>query len=287
MSDGTHGMVVLRFAGGHETTMSIESVTTATPEHARLFEDNALMVVADRIPERVRRIYNDEGVSWWDRRGHLRLTSGPVFIDADVPAEPRPRSSAATNPLAGVVVAGVSITALSAFPNPIPGVRELARKLDASPGGVSLAAKRLIDAGLLTMDRVAAQPGLFWAVSDQWRPDWNTIEGTPTPAEGLVAVGSLAAAELGAPLAVTRDAPIELLAADRAAYRRALRSSAGHGTTRIALAPTPAVCDVHGPEATVDGHRCARPVVVAALLATDPGRGAEIIEDWEMVDRAW
>jgi hypothetical protein len=53
-------------------------------------------------------------------------------------------------------------------------------------------------------------------------------------------------------------------------------------------------CDPHGgfstiegPSPSVDGYRAAHPVVVAALLGADAGRGAEIIADWEMDDRAW
>lgn len=284
-SDGT---VSVRFPGGHETTFDVESVTSATAEHARRIHSDALFVVADRIPERVRGVYNNSGVSWWDRRGHLRIASGPVLIDTGIRAEHRPRTSAVVDPLAGTVVAGISFTALGTYPNPLPGVREMARRLGASPGGVSLAANRLIDAGLLTVDRVAARPGLFWAVSNRWRPDWGLIDGAPPPTDGLVAVGSLAAAQLGAPLAVTGEAPLELLAADRATYRRAVRNARGDGTTRLALAPTPAVADLSDPHvASVDGHACAAAVVVAALLGADTGRGAEIIEDWELADRAW
>lgn len=283
----TNKHIEVRFPGGHETVFSVESVTTATAAHGGHDADRRCFVVADRIPESVRQVFEAGDVSWWDRRGHLRVVSGPVLIDADVPAEPRVRASAAVNPLAGAVVAGLSITALGMFPQPIPGVRALARRLDASPGGVSLAAQRLIDAGLLTVDRVAARPGLFWAVSDRWRPDWTSIDGAPPPNDRLVAVGSLAAANLGAPIAVTSDAPVELLAADRATYRHAIRNATGHRQTRLALAPSPAVAMIDTPPATVAGYRSAHPVVIAALLGADAGRGAEIIDEWEMTDRAW
>ena len=286
-AEAIDGRIEVRFPGGHETDFSVESVTTAMPDHGRHTALGPAFVVADRIPERVRRVFEAEDVSWWDRRGHLRVVAGPVLIDADVPPETLVRASAAVDPLAGAVVAGVSITALAMFPQPIPGVRALARRLDASPGGVSLAAQRLIDAGLLTLDRVAARPGLFWAVSDRWRPDWTTIEGAPPPDDRLVAVGSRAAANLGAPISVTSGAPVELLAADRATYRRAIRNATGGRPTRIALGPSPAFSTIEGPSPSVDGYRAAHPVVVAALLGADAGRGAEIIADWEMDDRAW
>lgn len=277
-----------RFTGGHRAQMHVLEVTTATAAHGRHpTGGDPLLIVGDRIPAGVRAALSDAGVNWWDRRGHLRVQSGPVLIDIDVPAEPRVPVSSAVNPLGGVVVAGVSFTALKIHPQPLPGVRDLSRRIDASPGGVSLAVRRLTDAGLLTVDGVAAHPGLFWAVTDRWRPAWNTLHGIPAPVPGIVAVGSLAAAELGAPIAVADTGPVELLAADQAIYRTATRSATGPGTARIAIAPTPVACNAADTSERAAGHPCAHPVVVAALLGADPGRGAEIIQDWELPDRAW
>lgn len=278
-------IVDVRFVGGHRVTLRVSQVATATVAQARDI-DRDRMIVADRVPAAVRAAYAEAGVSWWDRRGHLRIQNGPVLIDTHVPPEPRAPVSSVVDPLGGAVVAGIAFAALQIYPEPLPGVRELARRIDASPGGVSLAIRRLTDAGLLTVEGVAAHPGLFWSVTDHWRPAWSTLEGVPAPTPGLVAVGSLAAAQLGAPIAVTDSGTAELLAADQATYRAAARSATGRGTARIAVAPTTVACWHHG-TADVAGHACAHPVVVAVLLGADPARGAEIIDDWKLADRAW
>jgi hypothetical protein len=44
------------------------------------------ILVADEVPAPMRTELHEHGISWLDRRGHLRLTAPGIFVDADVPA---------------------------------------------------------------------------------------------------------------------------------------------------------------------------------------------------------
>jgi DNA-binding transcriptional ArsR family regulator len=234
------------------------------------------------------------GIGWLDRRGHLKFRAPGVFIDADIPESLAIRSPLRRDPLGGPVALAAAFDALRLYPEPASKVRMLARMLDASPAGVSQALSRLVDAGLLTKSRVAAVPGLFWAVVDTWDPDWVELGWSPEPSDRLVAVGSAAAAALGAPVAA-KSSPLELLAADERVLRTVLRKDAAHkpsnakpkAPVRVALAPSPVVFESDRSSAKVRGHRVAHPTAVAASIAADKARGAEIVESWELADRAW
>jgi hypothetical protein len=191
------------------------------------------------------------------------------------------------------VARGIGFAALVAFPSPLPAIREVARRLEASPAGVSQAVGRLTEAGLVTRDRRAAVPALFWAVTDAWAPVWQPLNAVPRPAPGLVAVGTRAASALGAPVVASRGYPVELLAEDASVLRRLARSASGetsnrHAPARVALAPSRAVFVIdERPSVDVKGHPVAPVAVVAASIAADPARGAEIVEQWKLTDRAW
>lgn len=276
------GKVAVRLPDGQRAELTV--VTPA--EAARPGE----VVVADRIVASDRVRLDGLGVGWLDRRGHLKLRHGGMWLDVDVPPVLRVRSRRVVDPLAGAVVSAVSVSALLAQPEPMPGVRVLARLVGASPGGVSLAVRRLVDAGYLTRDRRAAVPGLFWAVADGWRPDWVHLATVSPPDDDTALVGDQAAAALGAPVGGVGSV-IELLAGDPATVRRLSRSCGVSATpatavARIALAPTPlAITDTS--TRTDEGQAVAHPVIVALTLAGDPARGAEIVRDWDLDDRPW
>lgn len=247
-----------------------------------------VVVVADRISKTLRAALNDVGVSWYDRRGHLRIRVPGVWIDTDVPAAADVEEGG-VRPLAGPVIAAVSIGALSAYPRPLAGVRAVARDIDASPGGVSIALQRLERAGLITHERRAAVPGLFTAVADDWVPTWHPLPEIPASADDIVAAGGHAAAALGAPLVVTRSQPLELVAADAVVLRRILRgvpSVSRRPAATIAVGPAPFAARPYG-DIVVKGHRCAQPVISALVLAQDPARGRETIEGWRFDGRSW
>lgn len=198
----------------------------------------------------------------------------------------------AVNPLAGPVAAGLAAVALVRHPDPIPGIRETARLLDVSPGGVSLATRRFVDGGLLTHNHRAAVPRLFDTLSLFWKPEWVACSTVPEPEAGLVAVGTLAGAAAAAPVVAQDFAPVELLAASAAQLRRIQRAQAPVYANTIpaalvAAAPSPAF--THGRSDTVDiaGHPIAHDAIIALSIALDENRGREILDDWATVHRVW
>lgn len=286
--------ITVDFVGGGPVDVLVAGMNTVRPGvSSRLESRRPLVVVADRVPAAMRAELDAAGAGWLDRRGHLKFHHGGVWIDSDIPPAPTLPKGQATKPLVGPVARGVGFAALVAFPSPLPAIRELARRLEASPAGVSQAVGRLAEAGLLTRDRRAAVPALFWAVTDAWAPTWQPLTAVPPPASGLVAVGARAASALGAPVVASRGYPIELLAEDTSVLRRLTRSGSGQIDKRVApamvaLAPSRAAFVIdERPSVVVKGHTAAPVVVVAASIASDPARGAEIVEQWELTDRAW
>ncbi|MDQ1425174.1 MAG: hypothetical protein QOD72_2672 [Acidimicrobiaceae bacterium] len=286
--------IAVDFGGGDPVDVLVAGMNTVRPGvSSRLESGRPLIVVADRVPAAMRAELDAADAGWLDRRGHLKFHHDGVWIDTDIPADPTTPHGQPTNPLAGPVARSIGFAALVAFPSPLPAIRELARRLEASPAGVSQAVGRLTEAGLLTRDRRAAVPALFWAVTDAWAPAWQTLNAVPRPAPGLVAVGTRAASALGAPVVASRGYPVELLADDTSVVRRLTRSGSGetgnrNAPARVALAPSKAVylLDEH-PAVVVKGHPAAPVAVVAASIAADPARGAETVEQWELADRAW
>lgn len=281
------GALVATLATGEKAELTVVAPSDATGAPGEV-------AVGDRIVATERARLDELGVGWLDRRGHLRFRHRAMLLDLDVPPVPRARARHVVDPLAGAVVSAVSVAALLAHPEPMPGVRALARSVGASPGGVSLAVRRLIEAGYLTRDRRAAVPGLFWAVADGWRPDWVPLAASPPPEPDTVLVGDRAAAALGAPVGGTSTA-VELLAADPSSVRR-LRRTCGVSTVasaapaRIALALTSLAVTRRGDGnalAEAGTHPVAHPVIVALTLAGDAARGAEIVRDWSLDGRPW
>lgn len=82
----------------------------------------------------------------------------------------------------------------------------------------------------------------------------------------------------------SRGYPVELLAEDASVLRRLARSASGatsnrHAPARVALAPSRAVFVMaERPSVVAKGHPVAAVSVVAASVAADPARGAEIVE---------
>ncbi len=250
------------------------------------------IVVADLIGAAARSVLGDAGISWLDRRGHLRISAPDVWIDRDIEPLPRVRRNDGdrleiTGAASFAVAAGHLVDA-----DVFGGVRPLARLTGLSPSAISQARRPLIDRGMLT-DDPDARTELFWALAAAWRPDWHVLASTPSPADGVVASGTRAAAALGAPIVATDSYPLELHAGDVGALER-VRLRAGTSTNdtpaRISVAPNRLV--ILAPQIgdrTIDGHPIAHPLFVALDLAADPARGAEALADWspEGWTRAW
>lgn len=286
---------VLDFGSGQRVALWIESVVLARPDWvrnlvARLRPAGVGVVVADQVPAEARRLLDEAGWSWLDRRGHLKLRHGGIFIDADVTPAPRGVGHRTVEPFGGSVALGSALAAMLASPEPLVGVRPTARLLGAAPATVSVAVGRLIEAGLLTRDHRAIVPELFWALADRWKPRMVGLKKRPTPSTGdVVVTGTLAAAALGAPVGHTADYPLELLAVGQPEARRLLRelgeTPLDGARIRLGVAPTP----LGATEGTGRVRRfpVATPVVVALSLASDPARGSEILEGWEHPHRVW
>jgi hypothetical protein len=249
------------------------------------------IVVRDRVtPSEAKRL-QQRGAGWLDLTGHLTFRSPAVVVSADVPGVPDHTVQRRTSVFAGSVVAGITVAALAAWPEPLSGVRSTARMLGATPGGVSLAFRRLAGAGYLTSDH-RATAALFWAAAAEWRPEWIELPLIAVPpGSDAAAVGALAAAQLGAPIAVTAETPPEYLLASSAALKYATMAAQALGREgqmgRYAIAPSPlAVSLAHPARLSVRMIPVTSEAIVALSLAIDPARGAETVRAWEG-DHVW
>lgn len=226
-----------------------------------------------RISDSLKRRFESEGAGWLDS-SQLKVRSSGLFIDTEVSViGRRSRADRSLRVLAGPAVSAVTLHALESWPEPMMGVRALAHVAEVSPGGVSLASNRLIEAGLLTADR-RATAALFWVAATEWRPQW---EEAVLPREiPWTEVGVQVAASLGAPVAVgpaserrvlIREETLPIMTSSHVVEDKVL----------IAVAPSPVV---------VHDDQIASTALVALTLATDPGRGTEIVENWDG-DHVW
>lgn len=256
-------------------------------------DDRPTIVVGDLIGADARRVLDAAGISWLDRRGHLRVNRPDIWIDREV--RPRPRVRRSSGP--ALEIRGAAAMAVAAGhlvdPDRFGGVRPLARLLGLSPAAISQARTPLNERGLL-VDNPEARVELFWALARAWRPAWVELSEVPAPADGLLAAGTRAAAALGAPIIATADYPVELSCDDAVLLERLrLRlgpvDRTGSTVSRLAVAPTALVHLVGPTDRAVDGHPVAHPLFVALDLAADPARGAEALADWSPEDwpRAW
>jgi hypothetical protein len=221
----------------------------------------------------------------------VRFHSGDVWIDADITPTPRlPADFRVVDPFAGETAIGVALMALRSYPTSLPGIRATARELGVAASTAHEATHRLVDAGLITRDLQAVVPELFHALADQWHLPVAGLAARPTkPIAGAVLTGSAAAAALGAPVIITSDHPLELLAGDELTVRKALRewgtAPTANAPATISLAPTRYAATPT--ESIHDGYPVAHKIVVALKLATDRGRGREIVDNWDVPDRVW
>jgi hypothetical protein len=241
------------------------------------------LVVADRLSPNARELLNEHGIGWLDRRGHLRLVLPPgIFIDRDVDPLIVNAKSRTTNPFSTV---GLDLAiALLLDPRGKLGVREIARRIDASAGRVSELRSELRLQTLVNRDGTPAVPELFNAVADVWDPQWVALGGTPPPDPTVRLAGLGAAVWHGVPLAVTAGWPPELYVRDEFALRRLVRSYEPDLGRTIAPVAKVAVCpSPYGFDQASRGdadYPVVNHVLVALDLAQDQGRGREALEQW-------
>lgn len=257
---------------------------------------HAPLLVSDRVTSDARRLLEESGWSYLDRRGHLRLRAPGILVDTEVPpTSPPTQASAPTEPLAGAAGLAVAYRLLVLPDQPATPTKS---GTGFAPSTISVALRRIRDAGLIDSEGRPIVPELFWALAERWRSRRRWLVQAPDPSEagydpaapGWRLTGTSAAVELGAPV-VASGSPLDLYVPGPAALTIALRR---HG-----LAPDPAVAAasvavppvsaVTSPPASrsAGGWPLAHPVAVALDLAQDRARGREILQDWNAVERVW
>jgi len=272
-----------------------------------------VVLVADRVTATAQAYMKQERVSWFDRRGHLHLDLPGIFVDADVTPALRDvtRREDGIRGRAGIAYA---VASLLAFSDKRPTIRGVARECGFAPSVVSDAAASLRRAALVHDDGRPNVPDLFWALADNWRPEFVHLggelnvglQGTSGVVDlgvfgdadqpGWALTGSVAAAAFGAPVAVSSATPPSFYVPDQTTLRRAVRrfgrADGEHRSCSLAVSPAAAACspriEVQSAE-KVEGKMSApgfdhflftRPLFVALELANDPARGHEILEGW-------
>ncbi len=249
------------------------------------------VVVADRITADARDRLTEAGWGWLDRRGHLRLRSAGLLVDTTVPATDRAAGPA--EPIRGRAGVAIAYRLLTHGDAPISTTRS---GLGFAPSTISEALSRLRSAGLVDGEGCAVTPELFWALAERWTPErtWLAEEPDPTASDavGWCVSGTVAAAELGAPIVSTGAAPDLYVpgpvVVTIAARRYGVARDPGVAAASLAVAPASAVTV---PDETRDPvhqrWRLAHPVAVALDLAQDRARGREILGDWSPPERVW
>ena len=305
--------------GGLELRLQLKRVTLVTEDNAvrlarslspsgaeRLdptgWHDGLLLVVADRVTAGGRRELLAAGAGYLDLRGHIAFRTPHLIVDADVTAVPAgPKVS---DPLAGR--AGLEVACeLLLHPESGAAVRELARRLDRSPGTVSEVLSSLRRGQLVDERHRPLGPGLFWAVADRWPRDKIYLERVPLPGDatgmteplrlglhdvesttGWALTDTAAASALGAPIAMRSDQPLDFFVPDQSVARRAqvllgVTSTPAQARCSVRVAPLPPVCrqrlDATG---SFFEWPTAQPLFVALDLAQDQGRGREVLASW-------
>lgn len=300
--------------GGHRIFLEVKSLARVTTNDAERLLRTPVpagvtpLVVADRIVPAARQALSDGGWAWLDRRGHLRLRSGPVIIDADVPTllDDTPREH--RSPLDTDVGIDVATTLL-ANPALAMSVRDVVAFSGRSLGAVHQALRALRREQLIQADGRALHPELFWEVAGRWRPTRVDLLGCPQPGdvqrtdqldlgldnieetEGWAVRDVLAANAFGAFNVVRGDHPADFYVPDDRAVRvaRRLYGDAVSAETRgasVAVVPVAWGCrrrvDVsqHGRAEWIGHFGVVHPVIAALDLAMDTARGREILEEW-------
>lgn len=249
------------------------------------------VVVADRISDPGREVLRRTGWGWLDRRGHVRVWTPGLRVEAPFAgrAGERPRS---TNPWTTVGLE-VAVAALITPDDPVTA-RRLAPRIGRSVGATHEVIGRFTEAGLVgPSTHLPLLPELFWEAAGHWPDD----EWTPLPvdlgavaaeagADALVRVDERAATLGGARIAAVGDLPARCYVTSPGALRRARRGADRSLPARTWVRAAPVRWLPENPDhPPTDTHpwRVAHPIVCALRLAADPARGREIVDDWGVV----
>lgn len=253
-----------------------------------------VVVVADRISDAGRDRLRQHGWGWLDRRGHLRVWTPGLRIDAPLPSTRSEREST------GNIWTTVGLeTALHTLVEPTEPVtaRRVAPVIGRSVGTTHELIGRFRAVGLIgSRTGLPLLPELFWETAAHWPDgDWVPIAASLAEVTGkvspddLVRVDERAATLGGARIAAAGDLPARCYVRSPSALRR-LRSLVDRSApTRCWVRKPPIqwipLNDDFPPD---DEHpwSIAHPVLCAVRLAADPARGQEIVEAWGIVPGA-
>ena len=296
---------------GHEVPVEVKARATVTPAQVAALTSTAAdaatvgtVVVADRVTEKAREMLRAASIGWFDRRGHLRVVAPGILIDTDVRV-PAVNDGETRDPLRRRAVLEVATWLMSDPARSPAGVRELARILSRSPSSISDALADLRSEGLITKTGQPTLPDLFWETADHWSTARQPLASEPNlgaasltdplqlgfdaveRGSGWALTDTFAAAAYGAPVGVRAGAPPDFLVPTKQLVRLAAITLgiATEADRRCSVreAPVAWACDRR-----VDGAKLglsarwplAHPLFVALDLASDPGRGREILESW-------
>lgn len=240
---GSLSAVEVVVPSGAPCRVEVFAVAVATTGLAERLRDEAVkgpvVVVADRISAPVRAELTGAGVGWFDRRGHLRLVEGGVFIDADVSADGRPAIGRPTgSAVRGRAGLAAAFALLLRAGDPL-SLSEIARFAGLNASSLTRALVALAESQLVEpVGRGRYRPlipELFWALSEVWPRDHavvnvplQTLDDSRLPVgddlalPGWVVGGARGAVSWGAPLVLSGDYPAKVYVPDAATLRTAM-----------------------------------------------------------------
>jgi hypothetical protein len=250
------------------------------------------MVIADRISEPGREVLRRAGWGWLDRRGHLRLWTHGVRIEAPIPGLADDPEIKAGNPWTTVGLE-VAVAALLE-PTRVVSTRHVAPLIGRSVGAVHEMTGRLAAIGLIgNTSRLPLLPDLFWETAAHWPDDgWMGLPVELDEAANragpdvLVRVDERAATLGGARIAAAGDQPARAYVPNVRVYRRLRALADRDAPPRIWVRVAPVRFLPENTEHPADAEHpwtVAHPLICALRLAADPARGREIVEDWGIV----
>lgn len=246
------------------------------------------ILVRPHVSDDERQEWRRLGICWLDLGGYMSFRSDSVMVEAEVPGLAGSPTQRSTGVLTGRVVSGITMLALSQWPDPLPGMRATGRLIGSSPSAASRAIHRLIASDFLTGDRCATSK-LFWRAAAEWRPRSVDLPLDLLPrSEPVLAVGRRAAALYGAPPGHPHSGHgVEFLIATPEALGRASVDAAARPLeadeprARFAVAPAPVLFERLPPAGhLIDGVPVAAEPIAALAIAVNLQAGVEAVRAW-------